>query len=160
MIDGDPNESNKGATHIGKIAGFTMDRFKKDDLLKKDSEDKFIVNTHVAQRMYATVYHGLAIKLNLSPIESLVLATILSLSHKEGYAFASQKLYALLLNVTPTTINNALKKLAKQGVTEKIPNKSALGTTCWKLSSQTNEYVEYLQKQIKRDKREKHGERV
>ena len=154
MIDSDPNEPNKGATHIGKIAESFMDR------IQKDPEDKFIVNTQVAQRMYATVYHGLAIKFNLSPIESLVLATILSLSHKEGYAFASQKLYAHLLNVTPTTINNALKKLAKQEITEKIPNKSALGTTCWKLSDQTGAYVKYLQKQINRDKREKHGERV
>jgi len=132
-----------------------VDKPKQENLTAGDPEEQFTVSATKAQSMYATVYHGLTVEFKLSPIESLAISTIHSLSQKEGYAYAGQKLYSHLLHVTSATINNTLKKLNRKGFLEKLPKKSRYGTTRWKISPQIEDRLKYIKTQIDRGKREK-----
>ena len=137
--------------HVSNELATALERLHEKNLTSKESKSiKIERNTRY---LYTHVYHGLTKPYNLSPTEALLTATVCSLSSLKGYAYASQKYYADTLNVTPTTINTAYKKLKKKGVLEKC-GKNANGTTGWRVSAEVHDQISYLRKMIDRMKQQ------
>lgn len=107
------------------------------------------------ETMYSTVYHGLTVRFGLRPIESLLLATIISLSKKNGYCIAGQAMLASTLGTTEPTINATLKELGQKGLIEKSEKRSHLGTNKIRVSKKVEEHLKYLQEKIAARKKER-----
>ncbi len=115
----------------------------------KEVQTKFYDET-----LYSTVYHGLTTHFKLErPIETLILAFILSFTKKRNWCWCSQDTIAAHLGVSIPTIGSGLEELSKKELIEQGGRHPKYNTIQWKASVQTLDYLKYLQEKM--DKKEK-----
>lgn len=104
---------------------------------------------------YSRIYHGLTMYFKLRPIETLILAVILSFSKGKKSCWYSQNTFAIQLNVSIPTINDGLKSLSEKELIRKGQRHQRYHTVQWSVTPQTLDRLRYIQGKMDRAKEER-----
>jgi len=115
-------------------------------------KEEYRISKITVGNMYCIVYHGLTEKFNLSPTETLLIATIISLSHKKGYCFSSERSIASILGVSSVTVSTNLTDLKSRGLIVDGKRDEKYKTIHRKIGPEVEDYLNYLKVRIEKSK--------
>ena len=130
---------------IGEIVG---DSFKRFELPQSEHTEEEPAK-YPLDGMYAVVYHGLAPRFKLKPIEILLVAIIASLSRKTGYCYASNTTLASMTGLTSMAVLTNLQNLEEKELIKRGPNKGRKGTIQYKIGPEVEYWLKNFKRQIR-----------
>ena len=106
---------------------------------------------------HCTVYHGIAIEFDLSPLENGLFSIINSYSNPKppkqpAWSYHSNKSYGLMLNRGESAIMDAIKKLEMLDLIKRDSQKSRFGTIKWQTAPKANDSLRHIKKKIEEEK--------